>query len=115
MINRAAVILTGKPPLVEWLNAVEAQDEDGALTLAEVNEDATVYLITDEDADHLEEWVALNYSSLFESELEDWCTDEALWPQKRSKEVFLEWFSVACHTVIFDTVGTPIVDEDSQP
>ena len=53
-----------------------------------------------------------NYEALFEAELEGWYTDETLWPQKRTLKLFHQWFEVECHTVIEDTVGTPIVDED---
>jgi hypothetical protein len=112
MINRAAVILEYKEPFVQWVNEVTPDKEAAGITLADANDDRTVYLITDEDGENLDEWIALNYKTLFESELEGWYNDESLWPKKRTKKLFREWFEVACHTVIFDTVGAPIVEED---
>jgi hypothetical protein len=113
MINRAAVILKYKDPFVKWLNATDPYDENPGISLAEANDDGTVYLIRDEDGENLEDWLALNYKTLFENELEDWYTDESLWPKKRTKKKFHEWFEVACHTAIYDTVGAPIVEDES--
>ena len=115
MINRSAVILKYKQPFVKWLNEAAPSEEDPSITLSEANDDRTVYLVTEEDGENLDEWVALNYQALFESELEDWFQDESLWPPKRTKKLFREWFEVACHSVIFDTVGTPIVDDETDP
>ena len=115
MLNRAAVILRYKEPAVEWINSVEPGDGDEQITLEEVNQERTVYLISDQDAEAdttLERWIEAGYAELFEVELEGWYTDESLWPQERTLKLFHEWFEVECHSVIVDTVGTPIVDED---
>ena len=55
----------------------------------------------------------MNYEALFENELEGWYTDESLWPKKRDLKLFREWFNVECHTVIEDTVGLPIEDDET--
>ncbi len=54
----------------------------------------------------------MNYEALFESELEEWYTDEKLWPKKRDIKLFHEWFEVECHTVIIDTIEGPIEDDE---
>ena len=113
MINRAAIILKYKEPFVKWLNAVDPHEEDPGLTIEEANDDCTVYLINEKDSENLDRWIALNYRTLFESELEDWYTDVSLWPGKLTKKLFHEWFEVTCHTAIYDTVGTPIVEDDT--
>lgn len=81
-----------------------------------VNDDLPVYLVGDEDADSdetLEEWIRSNFQELFESELEGWYTDPDLWPADRNFDLFKKWFDVECHTVLLDTVGGPIVDDEA--
>ena len=112
MINRAAVILKYKDPFVRWINEADPDKSGSPVTLEDANSDRTVYLITDEDGENIDEWISLNYKALLENELEDWYTDESLWPQNRTKKLFQNWVEVACHTVIFDTVGIPIVDDE---
>ena len=116
MINRAAVILRYKDPTVAWINAADPCDRDRAITLEAANEERTVYLISDEDADTvstLDRWIRRNYRQLFESELEGWYTNPTLWPEDRSLYRFREWFDVQCHTVLVDTVGGVICDDDA--
>ncbi len=116
MINRAAVILTYKPPAVRWINDADPYNEDPGIALQSVNEDRTVYLIAEQDADDseaFEKWLSNNYSALFEAELEGWYTDESLWPKNRDRKLFNEWFEVGCHSVIEDTVGLPIEDDET--
>ena len=112
MINRAAVIVRLKEPFIDWINTADPYDSRSKLTAEEANEDRTVYLIDDGEAEHVDEWIALNYKQLFESELEDWYTDPAIWPKKITLEVFEQWCSVECHTVIVDTVGEAIEDDE---
>ena len=115
MINRAAVILYYKKPAVNWVNDADPSDDNPGITEESINEDRTVNLIREDDAetpDILNQWVKNNYKVLFETELESWYTDEKLWPKKRSLKLFREWFTVECHTMIEDTVvGSPIEDE----
>lgn len=116
MINRAAVILKYKQPAVEWINEADPCDDDPGITIESVNQERTVYLIRDEDADTLDDvddWIRTNYVALFESELDGWYTDEELWPGDRSITLFHEWFDVECHTVIVDTVASPIEDDET--
>jgi hypothetical protein len=113
MINRSAIILKYKSPTVQWINEADPYNADPGISRESVNEDRTVYLIMDEDADvpeALEEWIKMNYEALFENELEGWYTDESLWPKKRDLKLFRDWFDVECHTVIEDTVDLPIED-----
>ena len=113
MINRAAVLLQYKKPFVRWINEADPYKNDPGITSESANTDRTVYLITDEDGENVEEWIALNYKILFENELEGWYTDESLWPKKRNKKTFYEWFEVECHTVLIDTADGPILDDET--
>jgi len=116
MINRAAVILRYKEPAVAWINEADPYNNDTEITIESANEERTVYLIRDIDADtpaDVEEWINLNFDTLFESELEGWYTDEELWPNNRTIKLFRTWFDVECHTVIVDTVDSPIKDDET--
>jgi hypothetical protein len=113
MINRAAVMLKYKETAVQWIHDTDPSHDDSQISLESANRERTVYLISDHDADDdkaLARWIKLNYEVLFEAELEGWYTDESLWPQKRTFKLFKEWFDVECHSVIEDTVGSPIED-----
>ncbi len=115
MINRAAVILKNKTPAVQWIKDADPCHDGSQITLEEANHECTVYLISVQDADDdkaLARWIKANFAALFEAELEGWYTDETLWPQRRTLKLFYEWFAVECHTVIEDTVGMPIKDEE---
>lgn len=112
MLNRAAITLKYKEPFVRWINEADPYVEDAGITMENANEDRNVYLISDEDGENFEKWISANYKTLFENELEDWYADESLWPKKRDKKAFNRWFSVECHTVILDTVGGLLEDDE---
>lgn len=114
MINRAALLLRYKEPAVRWINAADPSPSDHAVTLAEVNEERTVYLIEDiagEDPEIWDDWLQGNYENLFENELDGWYTDPALWPQNRSLALFLEWFEPERHTVVIDMCADELFDD----
>lgn len=113
MINRAALIVRLKEPFIKWINEADPLDTRSKISLVEANEDRTVYLIDDSEADHVDEWVALNFRQLFECELEDWYSDPELWPKEITREVFDEWCELECHTVVIDTVGGEITDDEA--
>ncbi len=115
MLNRAAVILRYKEPMLRWINEADPRPPEKPLTLSEVNEEHTVYLIRDEDADSRDtvtRWIKLNHAVLFDQELEGWYTDPTLWPANRSWKVFQEWFEIEYHTVLIDTVDGPLLDDE---
>ncbi|GMR06098.1 MAG: hypothetical protein BMS9Abin25_0681 [Gammaproteobacteria bacterium] len=115
MINRSSITLKYREPAVKWINEADPYNDNPGITLTSVNKDRIVYLIREEDADtpdDLKEWIELNYEALFENELDGWYTDESLWPKKRTLKLFYNWFDVECNTVILDTVGSTIIDEE---
>jgi hypothetical protein len=116
VINRAAILLRYKAPAVQWINKADPYDDDPGTTLESVNEECTVYLIADANADgpnEVNQWIRANYEILFENELFGWYTLESLWPKNRTLALFNKWFEIECHTVIEDTVGTPIIDDET--
>ena len=116
MINRAAIILKYNQVSIDWINEVDPYGEDTGISIDDVNNDRTVYLISDEDADDqdcLDRWIQANYIALFELELQSWYTDSDLWPSDRDLSIFKKWFRIELHTVIVDTVRHEIIDEDA--
>lgn len=112
MINRAAIILKYKPPFVDWYKK-NSPEKSPEVTLESVNTDRTVYLVSNEDADVYDQWIDINFQELFENELDEWFSDTSLWPQDRTRVMFDDWFEVECHTVMFDTVGEEIIDDET--
>jgi hypothetical protein len=111
MLNRAALILRYKQAFVDWINAADPSPTWPALTLAEANQEHTVYLVEDED--ELAQWLVRHHQELFEEELNGWYTDPALWPRDRSLKTLREWCSFELHTVVVDTSESPLEDDES--
>ena len=112
MINRAAVLVRLKQPFIDWINSADPEDTREPVSLEEANEERTIYLIAEDEAEVVDKWLELNYVQIFECELEDWVMDSSLWPEDLSKEKFDEWCSIECHSVIMDTVGDVIEDDE---
>jgi hypothetical protein len=112
MVNRGAVILRYKAPFIKWINEADPSEDNSEITMSNANEERTVYLITDADAENVEEWIRENHIALFENELEGWYNDETLWLKSRDYKTFIEWFEVECHSVIMDRVGGEIYDDE---
>lgn len=112
MLNRAALILRYKQSFVDWINAVDPSPSSAVLTLADLEDERTVYLVEVEDLDDLERWLARNHEWLFEEELNGWYTDPDLWPRDRSLKKLKDWCSFELNTVVIDTGSTPLEDDD---
>jgi hypothetical protein len=93
MLNRAALILRYKQPFVDWINAVDPSAASHGLTMADVDQERTVYLVEVEDEDELARWLARHHEELFEEELQGWYTDPELWPRDRSLKTLQTWCS----------------------
>ena len=116
MVNRGAVLLKYREPAVRWINEADPYHDDPDITSEWLEQERTIYLISNEDANGqaaVRDWIEANFETLFESELEGWYTDPELWPKDRTLELFDEWFEVEYHSVIVDTVGEPIYDDET--
>ena len=102
----------GGPDSLDWINAVDPSPESHFLSLTEVNQEHTVYLVEIEDEAELGGWLALNHRVLFEHELQGWCTYPALWPRDRSLKMLKRWCSFELHTVVEDTGKSPLQDDE---
>jgi hypothetical protein len=115
MINRSAILLKYNQPAIDWINEADPVEKNPGITAESVNTDLTVYLVEDEVADSgdtVAAWVALNFDVLFEQELDGWYTKKSLWPKNRTFEMFCQWFSVECHSMLVDTVDGEITKDD---
>lgn len=106
-INRNAIVIKPKQPLFDWINSVFPDDpkiEDS------IDEDlGQVYLIKEkEDSFKIENWLKRNFDDIFQNELNNWCIDEAFWPQKRTFKLFNEWFHYEVFSMVLDMEETPI-------
>jgi hypothetical protein len=109
-VNRSALVLKPKQPLLDWVNAV---DPSAVLTLREVTEDPTIYLISECDTD--EEFMKILRrvcQDIFEEELAGWYTDESVWPRDRSFDAFCRWFECEHHSMLMDLCDEPRKDAE---
>jgi hypothetical protein len=116
VVNRGALILRYKEPAVRWINEADPAPSPRPISLEDVNEERTVYLIDDavgDDDRSFERWLKRSYGALFEMELEGWYTDEGLWPQDRTYSMFRQWFDPELHTVLIDLGDGIILDDEA--
>jgi hypothetical protein len=105
-IDRSLLVVKPKRPFFDWVQAV---DHDGGLSLEDVREDPSAYLIPElESSEEEREILKGYYEDIFEAELLSWYTDPDDWPQQRDLKMFLEWFDVEFHSLVFDLLDEPI-------
>lgn len=98
-VKRSAIVLKPNQPFFNWL-----QQQDPSMVLDDELLQGDIYLLPDfETKAQVETWLKKNYDELFEEQLYNWHTNEAMWPPKRTFKLFREWFSYSIHTMLFDT------------
>jgi hypothetical protein len=106
-IDRNAIIVKPKQPFFDWLNQI-FQDENPIMTLDENN----IYLIREMDSnEQILQWIKKNFDHIFLNELNNWYTDENVWPQKRTYKIFAEWFDIEINSMIVDLEDFPVTKE----
>jgi len=98
-VKRSAMLLKPKKPFIDWLKSVDPIDEtEEMLTVGDV------YLLPDFEATkQMEDWLKKYFDDIFTDQLNNWYTDEELWPQMRTIKMFKEWFDYSMHTMVWDT------------
>ena len=110
VINRSAAIIIPKKPFVDWANSLE--EEGNKYSIEDFSSDCTVILLPAIDSDeHADAIVKDLYKNIFEAELSSWTTDENEWPRNRTYKMFLEWFEVEYHSMVFDPFEDDIEKE----
>ncbi|MBM4287536.1 MAG: hypothetical protein FJ135_05210 [Deltaproteobacteria bacterium] len=109
-VNRAEVVLEPAAAYLEWARGCPDGLPD--LTLADLGEEGTVYLIPETDADP-KTWLRRHFAPLFANELFAWCTDEACWPRERSYKTFKKFFQVRFCSIVLDLGRGPLERESA--
>jgi hypothetical protein len=107
-INRAAIVLKPKQPLVDWVNRTVPLDTP--VTVEQLAQDCTVVLVpaTMDLAEEVSEYLDPYKPALFDLELEEWNRVSSDWPAERTAAVFDAWFELEVHSVVYDTMETPV-------
>ena len=113
-VNRSIVMLLPEQPFLDWIQAVDP-DPVPTLTLDDVRDDASVFLLPDEVADTPENalrWVEKRWRYFFEFMLGEWF-DDSVWPESLTLAMFREWFTIRFNSMVWDMApDTPIEYED---
>ena len=106
-INRSIAVIRPRTPFIKWANSMSG---DGREVTAEYfKHDCTVVLIPQYEAEREAlEHVNRVWEEIFEEELRSWDTQEALWPEHRTRKMFWQWFAVEFHSLLIDPDGNPI-------
>lgn len=108
------VMLLPEQPFLDWIQAVDP-DPVPTLTLTDVRDDASVFLLPAEVADTAENalrWVEKRWRPFFEFMLGEWF-DDSVWPEELSLAMFRDWFSVRFHSMVWDMApDAPLEYED---
>jgi hypothetical protein len=110
MLNRSCIVVKPRRPFLDWLHTADPTSRD--ITLREVVEDPTIYLIPECDSEEdIHEVLRELCEEIFVEQLAGWLTDEATWPQDRSFDVFCRWFGWQHHSMLIDLCDEPLKDE----
>ncbi|WP_417597112.1 hypothetical protein [Oceanospirillum sp.] len=100
MLNRSAMTVKLTQEFVDWINNLD--DGSEPLTLSDVNEEATVYLIPEiEDEEQLREMTQEFWLNILENELKSWEDDESSWPEL-TVELFEKFIDLSPAVMVFD-------------
>jgi len=95
VLDKNAIILRPRKPLIDWVKGISEENEDEFFL-----NDSNVYLVNDEVGP--EEWLEDHYDELFERELELWYLDEEIWPKNRTFTMFKKWFKIDYSIMVYD-------------
>lgn len=111
-INRTAIVVKPGQRFLDWLHAADPTSAD--LTLQELQNEPTVYLIREGDSDEeVRNHLVKACGKIFEEQLDGWYRVPSSWPQRRGMSEFDRWFEWSAHPVVFDLCAAPIQREDA--
>lgn len=110
-LNRTAILVKPVQPFLDWLHEVDPANRE--FTLADIQSDATIYLIPDSDSEvEAREFLAGVCGQIFEDELEGWNTDVPSWPRVRDLRTFERWFEWSCHSLVADLSDEDLIEDE---
>jgi len=106
-VNRNALLVKPKPALWAWLKA-----NDNDFTVPQLLIEHTIYLVSEMDANQeMAKWLKKNFDKIFVNELEGLIVDEEYWPQKRTYNMFCDFFEVEFHHMVMDLEKEPLIKD----
>ena len=109
-IDRSVAIIKPKQPFVDWANSVGPEEEPYSIN--DFSTDCSVILLPVVDSDeHAEAFIKDIFQDLFELELSSWIVVDEMWPENITYKMFLEWFDVEFHSMVFDLLQSDIQKE----
>lgn len=114
-VERYALFIAPKKPLIDWVNYIFPPDKLGEVPVSKPldHDHAQIFLIPEfNNIEEALEWLEENFDYFFQFELWRWCTDEALWPQERSWQLFQDWLHISIQSCLYDTLEGSIPKEE---
>jgi hypothetical protein len=110
-INRSVAIIKPQQPFADWVNSA-ADAGDDQYSIQDFSTDCSVILLPVVDSDeHAEAFIKDIFQDLFELELSSWIVVDEMWPENINYKMFLEWFDVEFHSMVFDSIQDDIEKE----
>ena len=97
IVNRGYIAVRQNKAFWDWANEFESDME----FTVEDDIDPNIYLITEDFID-VEPIIEQNFKKIFKNELSMITEEETDWPEIRTMEVFLEWFTIEVGSTVFD-------------
>ena len=97
IVNRGYIAIRQNKAFWDWENEFESDMEFNV----EDDIDPNIYLITEDFID-VEPIIEQNFKKIFKNELSMITEEETDWPETRTMEVFLEWFTIEVGSTVFD-------------
>lgn len=97
IVNRGYITVAPNKPFWDWANEFESDMEFSVEDDVEPN----VYLITEEFFE-IEPVIEQYFKKIFKNELAMITESEEDWPQDRTMELFLKWFTLEVGSTVFD-------------
>jgi hypothetical protein len=111
-INRDALIITPKQEFITKLNKIFKEDPVEIKDPLE-HDNANIYLLPERDSTEASlKYVKIHFKGFFEEELFAWNTDEDVWGEELTWELFNKWFNLSIQSMIFDTIEDKILKEE---
>lgn len=102
-VDRIATVIRPTKAMLEWLYTQPSQYDH--MTLENLQEDCVVLLIPAFDGPKQSmEYIKQIYKGILEAELISWGVPESSRPKDCSLELFLKWFKVEFHSVVYDVM-----------
>ncbi|XLZ69042.1 hypothetical protein ABT364_21190 [Massilia sp. SR12] len=114
-INRSALFLLPKQPVLDWILQVDSNPLD--ISLEDLRKEPEVFLVSQKLETHEDavRWVNQHWKAILENYLMGWFTVESMWPKSRSRKMLHEWFDIHMSSMVWDLAKEEIEIEDWEP